>query len=149
MRRLTRLFLKLIVRITMLMVVVLWLVSHSLGVVVTGDVLSHPFSVVNCRTGLAIATANAGVYMWSMETMTPLDAMEAGWLFEPSSQDLRRFDCVTPWPGMNVVTGSGRVMVAIRHVTLLVTVAVLWIGVEWYDRRRRKREQAGESPGGQ
>ena len=141
MRALTRFFLKLSVRLLMLVVVVLWLVSWSTGVLATGDVLSRPFSVVNCRLGLAFATANAGTYMWTLETMPPLDAEEAGWVFTPSDQDLRQFDCLRPAPGMTILTGSGRLIVAMRHGLLLSVSAVFWLTIEWYDRRCRRREQ--------
>ncbi|MCR9201089.1 MAG: hypothetical protein NXI04_20815 [Planctomycetaceae bacterium] len=140
MRALTRFFLKLLARTLMLLVVVLWLVSWSTGVLVTGDVLSRPFSVVNCRSGLAFATANAGVYMWTLETMPPVDALEAGWVFEPSDQDLRQFDCLRPAPGMTILTGAGRLMVGVRHRLLLSVCAAVWLAIEWYDRRCRRRE---------
>lgn len=142
MRTLTRLFLKLFIRTLMLVTVVLWLVSRSTGVLVTGDVLSRPFSVVDCRSGLAFATANAGVYMWTLETMPPVDAEEAGWVFEPSDQDLRQFDCVRPLPGMTVLSGGGRLLVAVRHSLLLSVCGMLWIGVECWDRRCRRKQRA-------
>lgn len=140
MRALTRLFLKLSARMLMLVVVVLWLVSWSTGVLATGDLLSRPFSVVNCRLGLAWATANAGTFLWTLETMPPLDAEAAGWVFAPSDQDLRQFDCVRPVPGMTILTGAGRLIIAVRHGLLLSVSAALWLAIEWYDRRRRRRE---------
>lgn len=142
MRGLIRFFLKLSLRLLALLAVVTWLVSRYFGVQVTGDVFSRPFSVVDCRSGLAFATANAGVYMWTIETMTPLDAMEAGWLFDPSGQDLRRFACSTPVPGLNIVTGSGRVMIAVTHWLLLVTALSAWLIMEWHDLRQRRKHAA-------
>lgn len=139
MRPLVRLFLFIAVRVSLLLAIVLWLIAKFGGITATGDFLAWPFRVVDCSEGIAVAWTNTGTNFWELNVLTPGKAREAIWVFEPSDNDLRTFECTRPIPGVVYLTEPGRWIVSAQH-WLLMAVCIFSYALLKIAYRRQPKE---------